>query len=478
MLALAIGTGAAYYAAGVRFDASPFPLFMQFIDTDLLANRLWESLWYAHAHPPGLNLFVGVGYRLFGDAAVGFYALAFRALGLLFALATFMLALRLTASRVAAYLCVGLLVVSPGFELYQNWLMYTFPEAALLTASAVALYKYLDRETLPWAVTLFLLLCVLVLTRGLFHLLWLVAVVAYVAFTAKRPRRVLTAAAVPLLLVVTWYGKNLYYYGSFSGSTMLGLGLSNIATLTVPRPLLEPLVAAGTLSPYALLSRYEDKAAMFESQAVPPAGVPVLDEMRKSNGEFNYNYRGMIEVDRHYTQDALRLIRLFPANYAIGLIISNRLFFSPASMNEYFSPRNREAARPVERVFNPVIYGAAASPSYIVQPHFGFDRPPSLEVNTSVRLIVLWLLVLVFGYGYARRAFLSESVADRSACVTLGYMLFSMVYVHVVGTTLELGENYRYRFTVEPFLFVAAATIAIDFVRRAGRRLRGVPASR
>ena len=470
---LTLASGAAYFAAGVRFDASPFPGYIQFIDAELLGERLLESIWYSHAQPPGLNLLVGLTYRAFGDYAPALLSLLFHGLGFALGVAVFALTLRLTRARFAAYLCVALLVMSPGFVLYENWLMYTFLEAVLLTASAVALYRTLDSGSTPWAVALFTALAALVLTRGLFHLGWFVLVVAYVVWAAPNRRRIVAAAALPLLAAALWYAKNYFYFGTFAASTMFGLGLSNIGTLTVPRADLEPLVERGIISPLALVSRYEDVALLFAASSDPPSGIPVLDRPLKSDGAYNYNYRPLIALNEQYARDATAVIRQYPANYAIGVVVANRLFFSPSSMNEYFSPQNRAAAKPFERLFNPVLYAVPAEPGFIAQPHFGFDVLPSLEVNTSLWLIALWAIVLVLGWLRVRPAFFTRTFEDRAACVTLGYLLFVMVYVHALGTLVELGENYRYRFVVEPFFAVAVAVLATDGVRRLKRRWRG-----
>ena len=128
------------------------------------------------------------------------------------------------------------------------------------------------------------------------------------------------------------------------------------------------------------------------------------------------------------------------------------------------------------RIFNPLLYGVSAQPGFIVQPHFGFDVLPSLEVNTSVAHIALWTLVLVFGWLRVRRAFLARAVEDRAARVTLGYLLFVMVYVYALGTLVELGENYRYRFAIEPFFAVAVAVLATDGIRRLKERWAPPPA--
>src|SRR5262245_44182174 len=83
---LTLAARVAYFVAGVRFDTSPFPGYMQFIDDELLRERLIESIWYSHAHPPGLSLLVGLAYRSFGDHAPLFLSLLYHGLGFAVAL--------------------------------------------------------------------------------------------------------------------------------------------------------------------------------------------------------------------------------------------------------------------------------------------------------------------------------------------------------------------------------------------------------
>ena len=467
---LTLASRGAYFVAGVRFDTSPFPGYMQFIDDELLRERLIESIWYSHAHPPGLSLLVGLAYRSFGDQAPLFLSMLYHGLGFAVALGVFALTLRLTGTRVAAYICSALLVMSPGFVLYENWLMYTFLEVALLTASAVALYKTLDRGSMAWAAALFTALAVLVLTRGFFHLGWFALVVGYVAWAAPNRRQVLAAAVLPLAAATLWYAKNYFYFGTFAGSTMFGLGLSNITTLTVPRADLQPLIAQGIVSPFALVSRYERVDTLFATKDDSPTGVPVLDQPYKRTGEPNYNYRPMIAINEQYARDGLSVIWHYPKNYAVGVYIANRLYFSPPSVNFYFSAANRAAAKPFERVFNRLLFGVG-NPGLIEQPHFGFGERYPLQVNTSAWLIAWSALVLVFGALRVSPAFLGRTVADRTALITLGYLLFVMLYVYALGTLVELGENHRYRFVTEPLFAVATAMLATDAIRRLKARL-------
>jgi hypothetical protein len=469
-LLVVIGSFAAsrvlYALLGVSFDASTFPHYMQFIDADLLANRFLESLWYFHAHPPLLNVFVGLGYKIFGAGAEAFFSMIFHALGVLIALSVYTLTLRLSSSRVAAGITTVLLVFSPAFVLYENWLMYTFPAVALLTTSALLLYQYVLTRKTSWCVAFFGVLAALLLTRSLFHVAWLMVIIALLTLVLwERRWQVLAAAAVPLLVVLFWYGKNYVLFGTFSSSTMLGIGLSNITTLVVPRADLEPLVETGTLSPFALVSRYEERYVLFASQPhLQPSGIAVLDQVHKADGTYNYNNVQMVAMNRFYTQDALQVVRHFPYSYVLGLVISNRLFFSPPSMNAYFSHANREAARPLELVFNPLLYGARPEFERMQQPHFGLPSRYQLEVNTSIPLLVMWWTVLGYAYMQARRVLKHRSSIDARTAV-MGFFVVTALYLYVVGTAFELAENYRYRYNIEPLFLVVTAVAVTDLVR-------------
>lgn len=177
-------------------------------------------------------------------------------------------------------------------------------------------------------------------------------------------------------------------------------------------------------------------------------------------------------IDRYYTRDGFTVIKRFPASYVVGLIISNRLFFSPSNMNLYFNAANRAAVRPMEAIFNPLLYGVGARPGLIQQPHFGFTGQSFLEVNTSLLLIVAWLLLLGYGYARVRRAFLPEGCDDLPRAIVMGYIAFTMLYIYGVGTAFELAENYRYRWVVEPVTLVIAAVAITHLGRTVRAKLR------
>lgn len=457
-----------YHLLGVRFDASPFPRFMQFIDKDLLTDRLVESIWHYHAFPPLLNVFVGVGEKLFGGKAVVFFSVSFHFAGLLLVLAVGAITARLSGSRAVAVATASVLTLMPSFVLYQNWLMYTFPAAALLGAGTYALQRFLDSGRTTWGFVFFGALAALTLTRSIFHLGWLVLVgVVLASLLWNRRRQVALVAALPILLVACWYGKNYYLFGTFSSSSVAGLGLANITTLTVPGEELLPLVRNGTLSPFALVSRYAQKDLLFSSQKLEPTGIPVLDRLRKKTGDFNYNNLQIVAVNQYYLRDGLTTIRHFPYHYVTGLRISNLLFFSPTHMNAYFAKDNRDAVWPMEWFLNPLLYGVPAGFGYIMQPHWNYDDRRVLEANPSVPLMILWVIVLSVGYVNARRGYQSNNAPDKAHGILVAFIVCNAIYVYCMGTMLELGENYRYRFLIEPLFLVLTAFVLSHLFRAA-----------
>jgi len=459
--ALYLTSTALYAFLGVTFDATPLATYMQFIERDLLEHRLLESLWYYHGNPPLLNFLAGIGLKLAGDHAPHFYNAVFHLAGVLTAWCVFALTLRLSGSRWAAIITTAVLVFSPQFVLYENWLMYEFLSMALLTFSAYALYEFVERRGTRWGVAFFAALATLLLLRSLFHLAWLVLVaVLLVVLLPGRRRQVLTVAVAPVLLVALWYGKNAYYFGTFSASTWMGLGLSNITTLMVPEPELRALVQKGDLSQWALVSRYKDTSRLFHSDQQPPTGIPVLGRQHKSENTFNFNFRDIPQISRYYAADGVTVARRFPASYALGLVMANRLYFSPTSMNLYFAVANREAVYPIERAYN-VATGAHADPRVMGAAHFGFTGDYTMEVNFSLLLCAGWWTVLGYGFVQTRRGIVRGEPDARA--LTIGFIVLTAAYLYVVSTALELSENFRYRFNIEPLFFVLAATALTAF---------------
>jgi len=219
----------AYYLAGARFDARPILHYYQFIDPELLKHRLIESMYYLHVQPPGWNLYTGVVLKLFPQS----YPLALHIVHLLLGLATcwlvFYLMQVLGVSRWIALALAAWFTISPGTVLFENFMLYEYIVCFLLVAAAAALWRCGNRGSLQRFLLFFVLLLALVFMRNFFHLIYVLAILAALVYLSKGlRRRVLLAAALPLMIVAGLYTKNWILFGSFSGSTWMGMNMDTI----------------------------------------------------------------------------------------------------------------------------------------------------------------------------------------------------------------------------------------------------------
>lgn len=456
----------AWYAwLGVTFDASPLYNFLQFIDIDLLRERLVESLIFYHAKAPLVNAFAGVGLKLLGEQAPLLYAAVYHVLGLVILVSVFGLVAGLTALRPLGWCVTTLIAFSPAFVLYENWFMYTLPACAFLTLSGWLMLNYLRTDATPWAAGLFACLALLVLTRGIFHFFWLVGVVAMLLLVARVSRkRMVTWALVPLLIGFAWYGKNWQLFGTFSSGTLMGLGLSNVSTRLVTHAELGPLVEQGRLSELAMVSRYEAIPNIVGHQKMAEdTGIPVLDRNLQLDGQVNYNSQDVRLLSQVYLRDALTVIRHFPGDYLVGVGIAHLIFFSPATVNTYLPAENREAMGPMTWFYYPLVYGAPIRPGLIEEPYFGFPGKLYVEVNTGWLLVLVYLVVIGFGLLHATRTVFRADWTPEN--IVIGYLFANVMLVYLAAVLLELAENNRYRWLSEPFLWVLVAVIASRFVK-------------
>src|SRR3954447_15928112 len=84
-----------YRLAGVRFDASTLPTFVQFVDPELLRHHLASRIWYLHTQPPLYNLYLGVLLKAAGGSFTGVAHATSLVAGLALAVAIYALLRRL-----------------------------------------------------------------------------------------------------------------------------------------------------------------------------------------------------------------------------------------------------------------------------------------------------------------------------------------------------------------------------------------------
>jgi hypothetical protein len=470
LAALAAAFGAsrlAAWAIGVRFDPTNLDRFWQFLDPALLRDDLGRSLFYQHSQPPLFNLFAGIALKLAPGDPSPLFAAVYMALGLATCLGCYALMRSFDVARPLAWAVPFVLVIRPSFLFLENKLIYDLPSTALLVLSACALAAALAGRL--WGIWAFFgLLGVLCGLRALFHpLFFVLAILLWAHASGARRARDFAPALLPLALLLGIQAKNWLLFDQFGMSSWLGMNLARVVTQGVPPEERAELARIGAIDPI-LQIRPMVPLKSYPPQIFPPLRwpeVPVLAAAVKSNGEPNFNHEHYLILGQLYRDAALREIAREPGRYA------------------------RTVARNVLYMLQPVLVLPGRAPNGSFERYVDvWERFVGLRVVVQVGEAAgkplytfyylaysVWPLALLFGlWAWWRSRGPAEALAlggDRRPL--LAFLLLSIVWVLAIGSTLEVGENQRFRFYTDPFTGVLIA-IALD---RAWRRWRSPSAA-
>jgi hypothetical protein len=449
-----------YYALGVRFDMNPLDSYLQYLDPLLLRENLWQSLFYLHTQPPLYNLFLGVVMQIFpGHETAAFHSIHIL-LGLVATLAIYRLMVRLGVSSTISATLTILFAVSPAWILYENQLFYDFPIMALLPITALFLHRFMSRTRMFDGLVFFFLMASLVLLRTMFHPLWFVIIVGVLVWIRRdRWPLIVRTAAVPFLLVLLVYLKNLFVFGGFYASSWFGPTLFVVVTNSIPIEIRQEHVARREINrislqdyPFLPLSDYRDKFGFRYKDTV--TGIPALDQGMKSTGYGNYNHLAYLQLSEIQARDGLFLLKAYPKKYAATVAKSVVVYSYPASF-QWSLNESRKNIEWLDRLYNHLFFG-----QIIYNPAWGVDAPigsseSRLNSLLSCGFAILLGCPLLVIYGLIRlRRDLRASSIDHARVALQAFMLLTILVISVLSLLLAVSENNRYRFSLDPFFLI------------------------
>lgn len=428
------------YAAGLRFDGSEWQRFWHFVDPELLESSLLESIYYLHSQPPLPNLFMGISLKLFGSALPAVFSFYFLCLGALLSAGTYLLMRRMRVSTWTASILCAIWCASPAMLLFENFLFYTYPVLAMLVASAYCLERYFVCQSRRPLVIYFALVTGIVLTRTLFHPLWLVCALSLpflFANTREHRRTTWALAMVSCALVGSVMVKNRLEFGTASLSSWRGMNIARTVLDRLPRETRAKWVRDGKLSAWANIGSFRALNQYAGLKRTPLSGVALLDQVRKSNKAINLHNRAYIAVSEQLQRDALWVIRTHPQLYLYSF--GQSLLDSAQPAHSYRALRK------------PLAHISGIESLYDI----------FLSWKLGKRKVGPWLLafplLVVFGFFCIGRA------SDKKERALWIFTLGSILWVVLIGALAERSENARFRFLVDPFLLLFAGRMISDF---------------
>ena len=448
VLVLAFATSrVGFWLAGVRFDMTPLTRGSeQVLAVRLLRGQLLGSLWHLNSQPPLFNLYCGVLLRLPHHLQEPVAWATFMAVGLVLVVATYLLLVELRVSPTLALLVALVLVAAPAQILYENWLFYAYPSAALVTVSALLFARYVHSRSWGYGFAFFWCVSVLALLNSTFQAVWVVAVVVLTALVLwDRIGQVLAVAAVPVLVFATWVVKDYTMFGTLTTSSWVGMNLANVTLKPASPDRLRALVRDGDLTPLALVGPWKGVAAYSpEYVASPHTGVAALDDRYGNPTWANFNNLVYVTVSSQLLVDDLRYIRYDPAAYAHNVTVGATIWFTPSDQYP-FVYGNWLKIRPLVGGFETVL-------GWQVHQSPGADTalralagqvPPASQISYST--------VLVYAVGLLGAPLfllLRRRRLDRASVGILLLLWGTTAYAYAASSLLDLSENNRFRFEI------------------------------
>lgn len=443
---------------GQRFDTAYLGFGWQLIPWDILSADPLRSVWYLHVQPPGWNLLLGGLAKIspFSDA------ITLQVLMAAFGVAVVYLASRLgrrlgLSARAAAVVAVGATlhpeVLKGAFE--PN---YELAVAALILAGLVAVARLADERPLRRAFVLVsVLLTALVMTRSLYHPLFLVVIIGIVALAhrSRVDRRTMAAViAVPLVVVGGWMAKNEVLFGTPTLSSWFGMNLQRAVIPVLPLEDLEKMHDRGEVSDIAMIGPFGNYE-LYEpvvDPCTPEHSHRSLTEPMRTTDPYspNFNYECFLPVFDQAGSDAWAVIKEHPGAWWQGRMWSLR---TTVGVSVTPSESKSLLMRSLDDVYSVLRldYRGVLSTEGWGTPIYGQLEAPA---DFGLSLVAIYGLTIGLGiratFGWLRR----RRIAARELLHLLAG--FSVAFTVVVGAVAELGEQARFRTMTDPVATVVA----------------------
>lgn len=427
----------------------------------------WSSFWHLHAQPPGYSLWCWFWVTVAGEHYQAAIHYAHIAMGVAVTLMMYWLTKALTRSRGAA-LAVGLLLAfNPSLFFFEAYLLYEMIVVSLVTLSAWILERAIRLGRVRWLVALVVVLNALVLTRSLFHLVLIPAALAF-AWPLWRRMKPVPALALLLASVVLpagWYAKNLNQYGFFGSSSWFGWGVFRCVMKGYDSYDMQNLNKAGVISAMSTdLWPYDHTPRQYRKHGFTRAStIPLLshDDLNNIN---------VPDISKQYLADSKALIKLHPWRYLHCVHRGYAQFCMPVSRFSHHDTYRTDFIR-WEPAYALLFYGEFFTDA--LYTFTLFDLGSLFYFFFPVMLIAgaLWSVKRLKANQRLSAAGEPLDGAAVSAPWVVGYIILLSVYIVLVGTLFEYGENVRFRFAVEPLHFM----LAVMLIRAAW--MRWIPAS-
>lgn len=463
-----------YLQHGFVFDILPYQ--WQLIDLEALRLHPLESINALHAQPPLLNILLAIAL-MFPSPGMGEAFLHIIFLGATAAMiaVVFHFLRCFGYGSISSGIGAALFGVLPQVLVYEHWFFYPHLEAALLLGAMYYASRYVSARATSAFIGLAICLVSLGLLRALFHLGWIIVVLAIIWIAGGARHRsgrwrdggIAIAAAT---LVLALYAKNYGQFGFFSPSSWPGIGMANIMLPLQPDDRIKNPEDFADFRARLARGKFSEAMRRLAENDLPWTGwartaidcdgsgdVPaaLCAVHKQAGGHLNLNHASFVAYSKELGADALSGVSHYWRRY-LRQVASNYLaFFGLPSWENTYAPKAISRAY-LDTWSGMALYDRQSVGSSTVVGATGLDwlmrRIAAASIIHLILIPIAILIVLLLTARECRQLIRRQQVDIDWILPVLAVALFLTV-PHWVNA----GETHRMRYSIEPIIFLALA---------------------
>jgi hypothetical protein len=223
----------------------------------------------------------------------------------------------------------------------------------------------------------------------------------------------------------------------------------------------DELIKTGQLRQYPVTEAFraiEDYDGLIPIPS--PRGIPVLDENIKSTEAINFNHTFYIPLSELMLRDATHFIRIHPDLYLASVKQGFSIYFHSSS--DYLLLKDKPTPQ-LETWWNRIFYGQFSD----------YQRDFNNRWKSDPRYVG-WFLFLAYiaSIIYGVKLVIARNRPDRVFLAVIAYITFTIIYFTIMANFFDLGENNRFRFTLDPLVLLMFGRLLQNSIHFFGKSVR------
>jgi len=417
----------------LKFDSSILGGY-QFLDPAWLKKlHIIYIFKYLHMQPPLFNIFTSISFKMFHDTNK-FWQLIFFILGLINSILLYICGISLNINRILLIIFIFLFwIFNPSVILYENWYFYTYPAAFLFTSYITYFTLGIKKNHTLCFFLSFLSLSILIYTRAIFQIILFPLIWILIFLYARHNfKKILLTSLIPFLLSFTLYLKNFLIFGICTTSSWQGMNLYKGISKVLYILEKDENYKSITFNPVENYEKFID----FKK-----TNVMILDEKYKpSFNAINFNHIIYIKVSKMFMDKYLKHIFQKPYLPVLSILAGLAIFSKPPY--EYMKTWSNFNYQKLCRI-----------PLYFII--YNFLNLYFKEVMKASPFFFVFLILVII---YMILSFHRKNIEFKIIYANLIYFM--------IISSLDVGENNRFRFEIEGILFICILNIILDMVSK------------